>query len=52
MYKEVLYLDSLDINKVISAISKMNKEELEKNICKAKQILENSNLNLENKEDN
>ena len=41
----------MDINKLLAAISKMDKEELEKNIYKAQTILENSNLNsnLKNK---
>lgn len=34
----------MDINKLLAAISKMDKEELEKNIYKAQAILENSNL--------
>lgn len=34
----------MDINKLLAAISKMDKEELEKNIYKAQTILENSNL--------
>ena len=42
--KEVFLLNNLDINKLLSVISKMDKEELEKNIYKAQQILENSDL--------
>lgn len=44
----------MDINKLLSAISKMDKEELEKNIYKAQRILENSNIqkNLNNKDNN
>lgn len=38
-------MDNLDINKFLAAISKMDKKELEKNIYKAKQILENSDIN-------
>ena len=34
----------MDINKLLAALSKMDKEELEKNIYKAQTILENSNL--------
>lgn len=34
---------------MLEAISKMDKEELEKNIYKAQQILENSNLGLNQK---
>jgi len=34
----------MDINKLLSVISKMDKEELEKNIYKAQAILENSNI--------
>lgn len=37
----------MDINKLLAAISKMDKEELEKNIYKAQAILENSNLKNE-----
>ena len=44
----------MDINKLLSAISKIDKEELEKNIYKAQRILENSNIqkNLNNKDNN
>lgn len=47
-------MNNMDINKLLSVISKMDKEELEKNIYKAQQILEKSNLNLgnTNKEEN
>ena len=45
-------MNNMDINKLLAAISKMDKEELEKNIYKAQQILEKSNLNLNNFEDN
>ena len=41
-------MNNMDINKLLTAISKMDKEELEKNIYKAQQILEKSNLNLGN----
>lgn len=41
-------MNNMDINKLLAAISKMDKEELEKNIYKAQQILEKSNLNLGN----
>ncbi len=37
-------MNNMDINKLLAAISKMDKEELEKNIYKAQTILENSNL--------
>lgn len=37
-------MNNMDINKLLAAISKMDKEELEKNIYKAQQILENSNI--------
>lgn len=42
----------MDINKLLAAISKMDKEELERNIYKAQTILENSNLknNFNNKD--
>ena len=41
----------MDINQLLSAISKMDKEELEKNIKKAQQILDSSNIknNINNK---
>lgn len=44
-------MDNMDINKLLSVISKMDREELEKNIYKAKQILESSDIkkNLDNK---
>ncbi len=41
----------MDINKLLSTISKMDKEELEKNIYKAQQILENSGLKKDIKKD-
>lgn len=37
-------MDNLDINKLLSVISKMDKTELEKNITKAKQILDNTDM--------
>lgn len=37
-------MNNMDINKLLSAISKMDKNELEKNIFKAQQILENSDI--------
>lgn len=43
-------MDNLDLNKLLSIISKMDKKELEENITKAKQILENNgDLNNLNK---
>lgn len=44
LYKGGSTLNNMDINKLLAAISKMDKEELEKNIYKAQQILENSNI--------
>lgn len=44
LYKGGIDLNNMDINKLLAAISKMDKEELEKNIYKAQQILENSNI--------
>ena len=44
-------MNNMDINKLLAAISKMDKEELEKNIYKAQKILEQSNLNLGNTKD-
>lgn len=46
---EVFLLDNMDINKILAEISKMDKVELEKNLQKAKQILEQSNLKKDNK---
>ena len=40
-------LNKMDIDKLLSAISKMDKEELEKNIYKAQKILESSNIQAE-----
>ena len=34
----------MDINKILATISKMDKEELEKNLYKAQQILKNTNF--------
>lgn len=49
-------MNNMDINKLLAAISKMDKEELERNIYKAQTILENSNLknnfNNKDKDDN
>lgn len=46
-------MNNMDIDKLLSAISKMDKEELERNIYKAQKILENSNIQdeLKKKED-
>ena len=41
----------MDINKLLSTISKMDKEELEKNIYKAQQRLENSGIKKDIKKD-
>lgn len=43
--RRYLIVNNMDINKLLAAISKMDKEELEKNIYKAQTILENSGLN-------
>ncbi len=45
-------MDNMDINKILATISKMDKEELEKNLYKAQQILENTNFqnNIEKEE--
>lgn len=42
----------MDINKLLATISKMDKEELEKNIYKAQQILESSNIKKDLNKDN
>ena len=38
-------VNNMDINKLLAAISKMDKAELDKNIYKAQTILKNSGLN-------
>lgn len=45
-------MDNMDINKLLSVISKMDKSELEKNIYRAQQILNNSDIkkNMDNQE--
>lgn len=45
----MLLLDNMDINKILAAISKMDKVELEKNLQKAQKILEQSNLKKDDK---
>lgn len=47
--RRLFILDNMDINKILAAISKMDKEELEKNLYKAQKILENTNLKKEDK---
>lgn len=37
-------MNNMDINKLLEALSKMDKAELEKNIYKAQKILENSDI--------
>ncbi len=37
-------MNNLDINQILAMISKMDKTELEKNINKAQQILQNTDL--------
>ena len=45
-------MNKMDINKLLAAISKMDKEEIESNIYKAQTILENTNFkNISNKDD-
>ena len=44
-------MNNMDINKLLAAISKMDKEELEKNIYKAQAILESSNIQKDIKKD-
>lgn len=41
----------MDINKILATISKMDKEELEKNLYKAQQILENSSIQKDYKKE-
>jgi len=43
-------LNNLDINKLLSVLSKMDKEELEKNIYKAQQILQSSDIKKDSDE--
>jgi hypothetical protein len=40
--------DNLDINQLLELISKMDKDELEKNLYKAQAILKNSNYSNNN----
>ena len=44
----------MDINKLLAMLAKMDKAELEKNIYRAQQILDNSDIkkNLDNKQNN
>lgn len=37
-------MNNLDINQILAMISKMDKTELEKNISKAQQILQNADI--------
>lgn len=37
-------MDNMDINTLLSALAKMDKSELEKNLYKAQKILESSNI--------
>ena len=37
-------MNNLDINQILAMISKMDKSELEKNISKAQQILQNTDI--------
>lgn len=41
-------MNNLDINQLLTMISKMDKAELEKNINKAEQILRNSDISKKN----
>jgi tRNA isopentenyl-2-thiomethyl-A-37 hydroxylase MiaE len=42
--------DNLDINQLLELISKMDKDELQKNLYKAQEILNNSNINNNSKD--
>lgn len=43
-------MDNLNLNDILNKLSKMNKEELEENLKKAQHILNNSNINMNNKD--
>ena len=45
-------MNNMDINSLLNMISKMDKEELVKNISKAQAIIENSNVNKNMKKGN
>lgn len=40
--------DKLDLNQLLSVIAKMDKNELEKNLSKAQEMLKNSNISPDN----
>ncbi len=41
-------MDNFNLNEILSKLSKMDKQELEENLKKAKNILDNSNINMNN----
>ena len=45
---EVITVDNFNLNEILSKLSKMDKQELEENLKKAKNILDNSNINMNN----
>lgn len=45
-------MENMDINKLLSALAKMDKQELEKNLYKAQKILESSNIKQDLNKDN
>lgn len=45
-------MDNLDLNQMLDKLAKMDKAELEKNLKKAQEILNNSNLNNGNSPQN
>ena len=45
---EVFVVDNFNLNDILNKLSKMDKQELEENLKKAKTILDNSNINMNN----
>ena len=41
-------MNNLNMNELLNKLSKMDKRELEENLKKAKHILDNSNINMNN----
>ncbi len=41
-------MDNFNLNDILNKLSKMDKQELEENLKKAKHILDNSNINMNN----
>ena len=41
-------MDNFNLNEILNKLSRMDKHELEENLKKAKNILDNSNINMNN----